>query len=371
MSTNSEQPPFRADHVGSFLRPTKLAQARQQWRDGNLNDAALHTIEDNCVRQVVAMQEQIGLKGITDGDMRRGDWVLDFIYAIEGIEPSGKYAVTPFKGGVEFSVPIPTLTRKIRCPEHGILLQALQFLCATTLQTAKLAIPAPAMLFNSFQSPVIQTQYSDDSEFWHDVATVYQCAIQQYADAGCTYLQIDDVNAGKTGDTQAQAMWREQGYSVQQRVEAFVALNNAALARRPPSMTVAVHICRGNFQSQYMASGGYDLMAEHYFNELNVDAFFLEYDDERSGGFEPLRFMPKNKTVVLGLLTTKTPQLEDKDKIKRRIDEAARYVDLERLCLSPQCGFASTHEGNKLTEDEQRRKLIHLADIATEVWGAI
>lgn len=371
MPKDNSKPPFRADHVGSFLRPAAVATARQQWQEGTLDRSSLQAVEDDCVRQVVAMQEALGLKGITDGDMRRGDWVLDFIYSIDGVEKSGQYASTKFSDGQEFSVPVPALTQKIRCPDNGILLDAFQFLTSVTQQTPKLAIPAPAMLYNSFQPAVIGTVYDDQSEFWRDVAMVYQQAIEQYAIAGCRYLQIDDVNAGKTGDNRAQVMWRQQGFTVQQRVEDFVAINNAALEKRPPSMTAAVHICRGNFQSQHMASGGYEMMAEHYFNKLNVDAFFLEYDDERSGGFEPLRFMPKNKVVVLGLLTTKTPQLEPKDVIKRRIEEATQYVELDRLCLSPQCGFASTHEGNKLSEDQQRRKLEHLVEIATEVWGGV
>lgn len=372
MTKALNKPPFRADHVGSLLRPEALTTARRQCRNGQISKARLRTIEDDCVRDAVALQEGVGLKGITDGDMRRRDWILDFVFSLEGFEPSEESLTVRFSGGDEFKNPIPKITRKIACPKGGIMVEDFGFLKSVTKETAKIAIPAPSMLYNTVSREIVeQTAYDDWAEFWRDVGNAYAQAVGHFADAGCSYLQIDDVNAAKTGDTRAQETWKRQGFSVAEMVDRFIAANNAAIAARPAGMTAAVHMCRGNFQSQYTAEGGYDLMAERYFNEVQADAFFMEYDDPRSGGFEPLRFMPKDKIVVLGLVTTKRPELEDKDLLKRRIEEASKFVDLDRLCLSPQCGFASTSEGNKLTQDEQRRKLEHLVEVATEVWGGV
>lgn len=373
MSKASDKPPFRADHVGSLLRPEQLATARQQFAAGTLSRAELTGIEDDCVRAAIALQESVGLKGITDGDMRRTDWILEFVFSLEGVEPSDSTLDVGFSGGVVFQNPIPAITDRVRCPAGGIMIDAFRFLKGATKQTPKVAIPAPSMLYNTFTQDVVDASpaYDDRDMLWSDIGTAYADAVKHFGDAGCTYLQIDDVNAAKTGDTRAQAAWAKQGYDVADMVDRFIAINNAAIAGRPKGMTAVVHMCRGNFQSEYMAEGSYDIMAERYFSEVQVDAFFMEYDDSRSGGFEPLRFMPKDKIVVLGLLTSKRPELEDKDMIKRRIDEATKYVDLDRLCLSPQCGFASTQEGNRLTEDEQRRKLEHLVEIATDVWGEV
>jgi 5-methyltetrahydropteroyltriglutamate--homocysteine methyltransferase len=365
-------PPFRADHVGSLLRPRRLMEARAAHATGLMPEPAFKAVEDDCVRAAIALQEGVGLKGITDGDMRRRDWMLSFLYSLEGIEESGERLRVPFSGGVTFENPIPAVTGRIRCPEGGIFTEAVEFLARHTGQTPKVTLPAPTMLYNTVTEEIAtRSVYRDYDAFWQDVGAAYARAIGHIHAAGCTYLQLDDVNAAKTGDKRAHALWQTQGYTVADMVERFITLNNAAIATRPEGMTAAVHMCRGNFQSEYSLEGGYDLMAERYFSEVEADAFFMEYDDSRSGGFEPLRFMPKDRFVVLGLITSKRPELEDRDTIKRRIDEAAKYVDIDRLGLSPQCGFASTSEGNRLTEAEQAAKLEHVVKIATEVWGGV
>ena len=373
MSKPADRPPFRADHVGSLLRPESLAKARSEFEAGRIGRDALAAIEDECVREAVALQEGVGLKGITDGDMRRGDWLQDFQYAIDGIGQSGKTVAIAFSGGKVFHNPIAAVTGRVRCPEGGIMLEAFKFLKATTHQTAKLCIPAPSMFYNSVRQKELESGgvYDDWEEFWADLSSAYATAVQQYADAGCTYIQIDDVNAAKTGDKRSHEQWKAQGFTVADMVDRFITVNNDAIKSRPQGVTCTVHMCRGNFESEYSLEGGYDFMAERYFDGVKADAFFMEYDDARSGGFEPLRFMPRDRYVVLGLITSKRPQLEDKDLIKRRIDEATKYVDLDRLCLSPQCGFASTEVGNRLTQDEQKRKLEHVVEIATEVWGGV
>jgi len=365
-------PPFRADHVGSLLRPRRLMEARAAHAAGRLSDMDFRTVEDECVLAAIALQESVGLKGITDGDMRRRDWMLSFLYSLEGIKESGEHLHVRFSGGVTFENPIPAVTGRIRCPQGGIFTEAVAFLARHIRETPKVTLPAPTMLYNTVtQEIATRSVYRDYDAFWQDVGAAYARAIGHIHAAGCTYLQIDDVNAAKTGDRRAHILWKSQGYSVEAMVERFITLNNAAIASRPEGMTAAVHMCRGNFRSEHSLEGGYDLMAERYFPEVKADIFFMEYDDSRSGGFAPLRYMPKDRFVVLGLITSKRPELEDRDMIKRRVDEAARYVDIDRLGLSPQCGFASTSEGNRLTEDEQKRKLEHVVAIATDIWGGV
>jgi 5-methyltetrahydropteroyltriglutamate--homocysteine methyltransferase len=371
MSKPKNRPPFRADHVGSLLRPEKLARARAQWEAGEIPPDELKAVEDACVLEAIAMQEGAGLRGITDGDFRRNDWFLDFMFSLDGIERGGAGMEVHFSGGLDWTAPTARITGRVRCPEGGIMVEAFAFLKAATRETAKICIPAPAMFHTIVNAEVVKPVYGDEAEFWSDLGQGYADAVAALGRAGCTYLQIDDVNAANLGDPKWQDVWRQRGRSAQEMVDSFVAANNAALSGRPEGMTAAVHMCRGNYQSQYAAEGSYDLVADNYFNRMAVDAVFMEYDDSRSGGFEPLRFMPQDKYVVLGLMTSKRPELEDRDTIKRRIDEAARYVDLDRLCLSPQCGFASTKEGNRLTRDEQAAKLAHLVSIATDVWGGV
>ena len=366
------KPPFRADHVGSLLRPAELRDARQAWRDGKLSAEALREVEDRCIRDVVAKQEGVGLKSVTDGDFRREHWLTDFLFAINGFELTGDEHVVPFSGGVTYRGKISKVTGKLTCPDGGIGVADFEFLKAATRKTAKVMIPAPDMVCSSLDvSRVDPTVYPDVDEMWDDLGKAYGKAVTAFADAGCTYLQIDDVNGATVSDENRNRLWRARGYEIEGLIDLFLRLNNAAIGGRPPGMTATVHMCRGNFQSEWTAEGTYDLVADKYFNQLQVDAFFLEYDDARSGGFGPLRYMPKDKIVVLGLMTSKRPELEDKDEFKRRIEEAAKYVPIENICISPQCGFASTEEGNRLTEDEQWRKLAHLVEIAEEVWGGI
>jgi 5-methyltetrahydropteroyltriglutamate--homocysteine methyltransferase len=365
------KPPFRADHVGSLLRPKKLFDARAAWHARDLALAELRKIEDECVRHAVALQEGAGLRSVTDGDFRRDDWFLDFMFAFEGMDRGTETARVPFSGGVDFPAPLARVTSKLRCPPGGIAVDAFAFLKAATRATAKLCIPAPAMFYTVIDRARVDVRaYPEIDAFWTDLGEAYRAAVEAYAAAGCTYIQIDDVNTANLADPNWQSYWRQRGLDGAKLVDAFIAVNNAAIGRRPVGMTAAIHMCRGNYQSQWAAQGSYDMVAERYFTQSQVDAFFLEYDDERSGDFAPLRFMPRDKIVVLGLMTSKTPALENADDLKRRIEAAAKYVPLERLCISPQCGFASTQEGNKLTQDEQRRKIEHLVRIADDVWGS-
>lgn len=367
-----ERPPFRADHVGSLLRPARLHEARERRRRGELDAATLEAVEDECIVEAVRMQEDVGLRGVTDGDFRRGDWIMDFVLAFEGLEPGDERYEVPFSGNVTYSAPRARMTGPLRCPAGGIMIEAFEFLARTTARTAKVCIPAPAMFLNVVGAGVIDRGvYPDPEEFWSDVGRAYSHAVAAFAAAGCTYLQIDDVHSATLADPDRQAFWREQGFDPAERLRTAIRLNNSALASRPESLTAAVHMCRGNFQSQWSTQGGYDAVAETYFSQMDVDAFFLEYDDARSGGFEPLRHVPDGKHVVLGLMTSKRPALEPEDELMRRVEEASRFVPLERLAISPQCGFASTHEGNRLTEDDQRRKLERLVQVAERVWGEI
>jgi 5-methyltetrahydropteroyltriglutamate--homocysteine methyltransferase len=365
-------PPFRADHVGSLLRPRRLFEARAAWRAGSLPHADLRGIEDECVRGAVAMQESVGLQAITDGDFRRDDWFLDFMFSLEGITRTKEVVQVPFSGGLHFPAPVARVSAKVRCPAGGIMVDDFRFLKSAVKRTPKLCIPAPAMFHSVIgQSSVDATVYPDLDAFWSDLGVAYAQAVGHLAGAGLTYLQIDDVNAANIADPNWQAFWRTRGSDPERLIDSFIRLNNAAVAQRPGGVTAVIHMCRGNYQSQWAGQGGYDMVAERYFQQSAVDGFFLEYDDERSGDFAPLRYMPKDKIVVLGLMTSKRPQLESYDQIRRRVDAATRYVPLERLCISPQCGFASTQEGNRLTEAEQRAKLAHLVTLATEIWGGV
>ena len=311
-------------------------------------------------------QESIGLKAITDGEMRRDWWHLDFMTQLDGVtamvNPGPKF------GGTEEQPPIPTVTGKVGCSKP-IFVDAFKFLKKNTSQTAKLTIPSPAMLhLRGGRSSISKTVYPDLAEFWADTAAAYRKAIRQFADAGCTYLQLDDVSFSYLCDPKIQETARKNGDDPAALPRTYANAVSAALKDRPAGMTVTMHTCRGNFKSSWVASGGYETVAEAMFSS-GVDAFFMEFDDERSGTFEPLRYLPKDKKVVLGLVTTKVGALESKDQIKRRIDQAAKFVPLDNLCLSPQCGFSSTHHGNALSFDEQWKKLALCVEVAREVWG--
>ena len=359
-------PPFRADQVGSLLRPKELADARARFKKDQLTAAELKAIEDRCIREAVARQEACGLLSITDGEFRRDWWHLDFMARLDGVttvaNPGPKF------GGTEEQPPIPSVTGKVGCSKP-IMVQDFVFLKQHTSKTAKFTIPSPAMLhLRGGRSSISRLVYPDLAEFWADAAGAYRKAIRYLADAGCTYLQLDDVSFSYLCDPRIQATSRSNGDDPAKLPRTYADAINAALKDRPQGMTVTMHTCRGNFKSSWVASGGYEPVAEAMFSTA-VDAFFMEFDSERAGGFEPLRYLPGGKMVVLGLVTSKSPVLESKDFLKQRIEEAAKYVPLDSLCLSPQCGFSSTHHGNALSADEQWRKLERVAEVAREVWG--
>jgi 5-methyltetrahydropteroyltriglutamate--homocysteine methyltransferase len=362
------RPPFRADHVGSLLRPAELREARAAAKRGEIDAEQLRGVEDRCIRQAVARQEAVGLQGITDGEFRRDWWHIDFLTGFEGVEAVADPSTRAFHDADE-AVPVLTVTGKLK-RAHPVMVDAFTFLRSVSTRTPKLTIPSPSMLHMRGGRPAIgRAAYPDLGEFWADAARMYREEIRDLAAAGCTYLQLDDVSFAYLCDESIREGYRTRGDDPDQAPRVYADTINAALRDRPPGLTVTIHTCRGNFKSTWMASGGYDPVAEVVFGGLDVDGYFLEYDSERAGGFEPLRFVPKGKKVVLGLVTTKSPQLEDSDLLERRIAQAARYVPLEDLCLSPQCGFSSTHHGNKLTETDQWRKLERIVEVARKVWG--
>jgi methionine synthase II (cobalamin-independent) len=366
-------PPFRADHVGSLLRPPSLLAARAEHEAGRLSAEQLRAEEDAAIRDVVALQQEVGLRAITDGELRRGSWHMDFIYEIGGIERSQDNLLSTFhneQGTIEFTPTKP----EVRAPlslDHAIFGEDFAFLARTVTEgMPKLTIPSPSMVhYRGGRAAIDSSVYPDMDSFWADLAAVYAEEIRRLAALGCRYLQIDDTSFAYLNDPEQRAAFDRRGESGDDQHLTYIRTINAALKDRPGGMTIATHMCRGNFRSSWVAQGGYDFVAEPLFGGLEVDAFFVEYDDDRSGTFEPLRFVPKGKLVVLGLVTSKKPELESKDELKRRIDEAARFIDIDQLCLSPQCGFSSTKEGNSLTVDEQRAKLALVVETADEVWG--
>jgi 5-methyltetrahydropteroyltriglutamate--homocysteine methyltransferase len=366
-------PPFRADHVGSLLRPPELLRARAGLEAGRLPAEELRRIEDEAIRDVVRMQEEIGLEGVTDGEFRRGSWHMDFIYQIGGVTRAEQRLNIRFQnetGIVEFSPAAHRVSGKLSL-ERTIFGEDFAFLQSVTHATAKLTIPSPSMVhYRGGRAAIDQGAYPDMEAFWHHIAAVYSEEIARLHALGCTYLQLDDTSFAYLNDPAQRAYVTSIGGDGDKQHLTNIKVINAALAGRPAGMTVCTHTCRGNFRSSWMAEGGYDHVAEALFGELAVDGFFLEYDDARSGGFEPLRFVPQgDKRVVLGLVTSKRPALESKDELKRRIDEATKFVPLEQLCLSPQCGFSSTVDGNALTRDQQIAKLRLVVETAREVWG--
>lgn len=372
-----DRPPFRADHVGSLLRPPEVLLARERYAGGAITAEQLAEIEDEAIRKAVRMQEEAGLQTATDGEFRRASWHMDFIYQLGGISRASDSLKVEFHnelGTIEFTPAALRVDGVIRL-ERPIFADAFSFLRDTLTSTGstltpKLTIPSPSMVhYRGGRAAIDSNVYPDLEEFWSDLSAAYASEVSALADLGCIYLQLDDTSLAYLNDPNQRQMIAGQGADAERQHLRYVKQINAALAGRPDSMAVTTHSCRGNFRSSWVAEGGYDFVAEVLFNELEVDGFFLEYDDARSGGFEPLRFVPKGKTVVLGLVTTKRPELESKDELKRRIDEASRYVPIEQLCLSPQCGFSSTLEGNLLTYDDQVAKLRLVAETAREVWG--
>jgi 5-methyltetrahydropteroyltriglutamate--homocysteine methyltransferase len=367
------EPPFRADHVGSLLRPESLLDARAAHAEGRLDADGLREAEDAAIRDVVALQEEIGLQAATDGEFRRTSWHMDFIYQLGGITKTDeqiRVRMINAEGEGAFTSAGLAITEKVRLREP-IFADAFRFLAEqTTTAVPKLTIPSPSMVhYRGGTAAIDRGVYPDVEEFWNDLSAAYADEVRALAELGCRYLQLDDTSLAYLNDPAQRAEMAAKGDDAEHQHLRYIRQINAAIADRPSDLFVTTHMCRGNFRSSWAAEGGYDFVAEALFGELAVDGFFCEFDDERSGGFAPLRFVPPGKQVVLGLVTTKNGRLEDADALKRRIDEAAKYVPLEQLCLSPQCGFSSTVEGNSLTLDEEIAKLRLIVDVAQDVWG--
>ena len=366
-------PPFRADHVGSLLRPPEVLRAREDFAAGQIDAAAKRAVEDQAIRDVVRMQEDVGLQTATDGEFRRTAWHMDFIYQLGGIHPGDDTLRVAFRneqGELSFEAPALVVDERISL-SRTIFGDDFAYLAGlTTTATPKLTIPSPSMVhYRGGRAALDPAVYPDIEQFWDDLSAAYAQQVAAVGELGCTYLQFDDTSLAYLNDPQQRAELTARGDDAEHQHLRYIQQINAALAGRPEGMTVTTHLCRGNFRSSWAASGGYDFVAEALFGELAVDGFFLEYDDERSGSFEPLRFVPPGKQVVLGLVTTKRPELEDREALKRRIEEAARYVPIDQLCLSGQCGFSSTVEGNELTYQDQQAKLRLIVDVAADVWG--
>jgi len=366
-------PPFRADHVGSLLRPPALLRARAAHARAELDDDGLRAAEDDAIREVIARQEDVGLQSATDGEFRRASWHMDFIYSLGGINRSPGKLTVQFRnatGALEFAPAALQVDGPIRL-EQPIFAEAFDFLAAN-VRTAvpKLTIPSPSMVhYRGGRAAIDPDVYPQLQPFWDDLSAAYAEELRALYDRGCRYLQLDDTSLAYLNDPAQRAQLAAQGVDAEHQHLQNIRQLNAAIADRPADLAVTTHLCRGNFRSSWAAEGSYEFVAEALFGELAVDGFFLEYDDERSGGFEPLRFVPPGKQVVLGLVTTKRGELESKDTLKRRIDEAAKFVDLDQLCLSPQCGFSSTVEGNDLSIDQEFAKLRLITEVAAEVWG--
>ena len=361
------RPPFRADQVGSLLRPAALAQLRVQSKLGEVDARTLRAAEDDAIRELVQRQQAIGLRAVTDGELRRDWWHLDFLSQLDGVTLK-HHEGEKFKVAGQEQPPIATVTGRIAC-SRPIMVEDFKFLQSVTSRSAKMTIPSPSMLhLRGGRAAIDRTLYPDLDTFWADVAAAYRLAIAHLAEAGCRYLQLDDITFAYLCDPKIQDNCRRNGDNPATLPRRYADVIKAALADKPSDMVVTIHTCRGNFKSAWVAEGGYDAVVDAMFS-THVDGYFMEFDSARAGGFEPLRVLPRGKKVVLGLVTTKVGALESKDDLKRRIDEASRFVPLERLCLSPQCGFSSTHHGNALSVDDQWRKLERVVEVAGEVWG--
>jgi len=365
------RPPFRADHVGSLLRPKPLVEARARWRRGEITREALRAVEDACIIEAIRKQEEIGLRAVTDGEYRRAYWHYDFVSGLDGVELYEPEQKVQFKGA--------TLPHAIRVTgriawNKPVMIDDFRFVAKHAKEAvAKQTIPSPSVVhFRGGRQAIDKRIYPELELFFADLGRAYHDAVAAFAEAGCRYLQLDEVNIAYLCDPEQIAALKARGEHVEGLLGIYADMINQAITGRSEEMVISIHLCRGNFRSTWIASGGYEPVAEVLFNQINADAYFLEYDTERAGGFEPLRFVPRGKKiVVLGLVTTKTGILESKDELKRRIEQAAKYLPLEQLALSPQCGFASTEEGNLLTEDEQWRKLALCVEVAREVWGGV
>jgi len=362
------KPPFRADHVGSLLRPAALKKAREQRAKGEIDAAALKAIEDREIDRVIKKQEDVGLQSITDGEFRRSWWHLDFLWGLSGFERYVMDQGIAF-AGVQTRAEGARVIGKVGFSGHPMI-EHFKFVKAHTTRTPKITIPAPSAAYGrTGRQAVGEAVYPKLDEFFADLGQAYRKAVRAFADAGCRYLQLDEVYIAMLCDAKYRQTTKERGDDPDKIGMLYGELINTAMSDIPSDMTITMHLCRGNYKSTFLGSGGYDAVQEILFNHINVHGYFMEYDTARAGGFEPLRFVPKGKTVVLGLVTTKNGELEGRDALKRRIEEAARYVDIDQLALSPQCGFASTEEGNLLAEEEQWAKLRMIVELAEEVWG--
>jgi 5-methyltetrahydropteroyltriglutamate--homocysteine methyltransferase len=367
---SNDKKPFRADHVGSLLRPKAIHEARTKRAKGEISAEQLKEIEDREIERVIRKQEEVGLKAITDGEFRRSWWHLDFLWGLDGAE---KHVMDT---GVKFAA-VNTrnegvaVTGKLGLSGPHAMVEHFKFVAAHTKQTPKITIPSPSAIYGRpVATPIDRQAYPDMDAFWADLGNAYRKAVRSFADAGCRYLQLDEVFIAMLCDPKYRDQMKARGDDPEKLGPLYGDLINAAMSDIPSDMTITMHLCRGNYKSTFMGSGGYDAEAEVLFDRIKVHGYFMEYDTDRAGGFEPLRIVPKDRRVVLGLITTKTGELENKDTIKRRIDEASKYISLDQLCLSPQCGFASTEEGNTLTEEQQWAKLRLIVEIADEVWGS-
>jgi 5-methyltetrahydropteroyltriglutamate--homocysteine methyltransferase len=363
------KPPFRADHVGSLLRSAALKDARARREKNELTAGQLREVEDREIETLIKKQEAVGLHSITDGENRRRSWQVDFLEKLPGIESYAGERKFKFQG-IQPKQVLIRVTGKLGAFDGHPMIEHFKFVKAHTKQTPKMTIPSPSALhFRDGRDAVPASIYPDMEDFYRDLGQTYRKVVRAFADAGCRYLQLDEVNLTYLCDPKLIQQVRDRGENPEELPGAYARMINAAMSDIPADMIITMHLCRGNFRSTFIASGGYEPVADTLFNTINVHGYFMEYDSERAGGFEPLRFVPKGKQVVLGLVTSKTGTLESKDAIKRRIDEAAKFVPLEQLCLSPQCGFASSEEGNILAEEEQWAKLRMIVEIADEVWG--
>jgi len=362
-------PPFHADHVGSLLRPTALKEARARRERDEISAQALRVAEDAAIEHIIDRQAEVGLRSATDGEFRRAMWHFDFLEHLDGVESFRSDHGIAFKGGIETQAKGLRVTGKLGFSGHPML-EHFRFLRDHTRATPKMTIPSPSVLhFRGGRHAVSRDVYPDMEQFYRDLAAAYRDAVRAFADAGCRYVQLDEVNLAYLCDPEQRQLLRERGDDPDRLPGLYAEMINTAIGGRPADMTITMHLCRGNFRSSWIAQGGYEPVAELLFNQIGVDGYFMEFDTERAGGFEPLRFVPRNKVVVLGLVTSKSGALEPVEELERRINDAARYVDLEQLCLSPQCGFASTEEGNSLSEDEQWAKLARIVEVARRVWG--
>ncbi len=373
--------PFRADHVGSFLRPDSLLEKREEWKADKISDSELRHFEDECISEIVRKEQQIGIKSVTDGEFRRESFHFDFINEIDAIKTNFNLKSAfaqgeKTKSGGDKAVPLTVeITDRMELPAGGIGVENYKFLAsvAGAETTPKITMPSPTMThFRGGREAISREAYPELESFFADLAKLYREEISMLADAGCKYIQFDDTNLAYLCDSNMRQDARERGEDPDELPRTYAALINDCISERPSDMAACVHLCRGNARSLWFAEGDYEPIADHLFNLTDVDGFFLEYDDERSGGFEPLRYVPKgSKKIVLGLVTTKRGSIESKDEIKKRIEEAAQFVDISQLCLSPQCGFSSNAIGNIISEQEQFDKIGMIVELANEIWGGL